>query len=458
MMLTPLANKTYRHLFAAQVVALFGTGLTTVALSLLAYQLAGGDAGIVLGTALALKMVAYVLIAPAVGAFAHRLPRRGLLVCLDILRALLVLCLPFVTSIWQIYVLIVLLNSCSAAFTPVFQGTIPDILEDEATYTRALSLSRLAYDLENLLSPTAAALALLLISFDGLFALNAIAFVLSAALVVSVTLPSATPPERTGGIIESLGFGLKIMVRTPRLRALLALNLAVASAGAMTIVNTVVLVRERLQGSETDTAIAFAAAGLGSMVVALSLPRVLDRLPDRPVMLSGGLLLAAALALGTAEPNFFGTLHIWFLLGAGASVIQLPAGRLLRRSSHEGDRSALFSAQFALSHLCWLATYPLAGWAGAMLGLDATFVILAGLCLVATITAMRLWPIGDPVVLEHEHEAFRHTHLHVHDAHHPHEHEGWEGPEPHRHPHPHRPIRHRHPLVVDLHHPTWPRG
>ena len=33
---SPLANRTYRRLFAAQVVALLGTGLSTVALSLLA--------------------------------------------------------------------------------------------------------------------------------------------------------------------------------------------------------------------------------------------------------------------------------------------------------------------------------------------------------------------------------------------------------------------------------------
>ena len=31
-MLSPLANKTYRHLFAAQVIALIGTGLLMVAL------------------------------------------------------------------------------------------------------------------------------------------------------------------------------------------------------------------------------------------------------------------------------------------------------------------------------------------------------------------------------------------------------------------------------------------
>ena len=44
-MLSPLSNLTYRHLFLAQVLSLLGTGLATVALGLLAYELAGADAG-----------------------------------------------------------------------------------------------------------------------------------------------------------------------------------------------------------------------------------------------------------------------------------------------------------------------------------------------------------------------------------------------------------------------------
>lgn len=50
-MLAVLRNVTYRRLFAAQIVALIGTGLLTVALGLLAYDLAGSNAGAVLGTA-----------------------------------------------------------------------------------------------------------------------------------------------------------------------------------------------------------------------------------------------------------------------------------------------------------------------------------------------------------------------------------------------------------------------
>ncbi len=455
-MVSPLADRTYRRLFIAQVVALLGTGLSTVALALLAYDLAGGRAGAVLGTALALKMVAYVGIAPIVGALAHRLPRRGLLVALDCARAALVLSLPFVTEIWQVYLLIFLLNACSAGFTPTFQATIPDILPDEARYTRALSLSRLAYDLENLLSPMLAAAALTVFAYDALFAANAAAFALSAALVLSVALPRAGTEARDPGLWHAFTYGLRSYLVTPRLRGLLALSMAVAAAGAMVIVNTVVLVRERLGGSDGDTALAFAAAGAGSMIVALLLPRLLDRQPERPLMLAGGTLLVVGLGLGAAASSFALLLAVWFVLGAGSSLIQTPAGRLLRRSAHGGDRATVFAAQFALSHGCWLVTYPLAGWLGSVLGLNAAFAVMAVAALAASGVAAVLWPAQDPVVLEHEHPGFHHEHLHIHDAHHQHEHEGWEGPEPHSHPHRHAPLRHRHAYVIDLHHPVWP--
>lgn len=152
-MLAVLRHRAYRRLFAAQVVALVGTGLATVALGLLAYDLAGADAGSVLGTALAIKMVAYVVIAPAVGAIADRLPRRALMVTADLVRAGIAVSLPFVGEVWQVYVLVFLLQSASAAFTPTFQAVIPDVLPEERDYTRALSMSRLAYDLESLFSP-----------------------------------------------------------------------------------------------------------------------------------------------------------------------------------------------------------------------------------------------------------------------------------------------------------------
>lgn len=100
--------------------------------------------------------------------------------------------------LWHVCVLIFLLQAASAGFTPTFQATIPDVLPAEAEYTRALSLSRLAYDLETLLSPMLAAALLTVVSFPVLFGGTVIGFLASAALVLTVALPSPRPAQPRG--------------------------------------------------------------------------------------------------------------------------------------------------------------------------------------------------------------------------------------------------------------------
>lgn len=437
-MLDILGHRTYRHLFAAQVIALLGTGLATVALGLLAYDLAGDDAGVVLGTALAIKMMAYVGVAPVAAAFASSFPRRALLVSLDLVRAAVALLLPFVTQIWEVYVLIFVLQAASAAFTPTFQATIPDVLPEEKDYTKALSLSRLAYDMESLVSPMLAAALLTVIGFHDLFAGTVLGFLASAALVVSVELPKNPTPERRG-IYDRTTRGLRIFLATPRLRGLLAINAAVAAAGSMVFVNTVVIVQANMGLTQKSVALALALFGAGSMVAALGLPRLLNKLSDRVAMTAGVALLVVGLGIGTQVASYTGTLLLWLVMGLGYSTAQTPSGRLLRRSAHPEDRPALFAAQFALSHACWLIFYPLAGWLGARLGMPLTFACLGLAALMAVLMALRVWPAHDPDVIEHEHADLPAGHAHLHDG----------APAAHG-------LRHAHPYVVDDHHPRWP--
>jgi MFS family permease len=328
-----------------------------------------------LGTALAIKMIAYVGVAPVAAAFAERLPRRTTLVTLDLVRAGVALMLPFVSQIWQVYVLIFVLQAASAAFTPTFQATIPDVLPNEKDYTKALSLSRLAYDMESLVSPILAAALLTVIGFHDLFAGTVVGFMASAALVVSVVLPTNPAPPRRG-IYDRTTRGLRIYLATPRLRGLLAVNAAIAAAGSMVFVNTVVIVQAGMGLTQRDMALALACFGAGSMVAALALPRVLEKLADRSVMLGGIGLLIAGLFAGPFLAGHTALLILWFVLGLGYSTAQTPSGRLLRRSSNPEDRPALFAAQFALSHACWLLFYPLAGWLGAHHGMPVTFAVL----------------------------------------------------------------------------------
>ncbi len=421
-MLRVLANRTYRHLFAAQIIALLGTGLATVALGLLAWDLAGADAGRVLGTALAIKMIAYVVLSPVAAALAEHLPRRALLVGLDLIRAVVALALPFVTEIWQIYGLIFLLQAASAGFTPAFQATIPDVLPEERDYTSALSLSRLAYDLETLISPMLAAALLSLVSFPMLFGGTVVGFVASALLIVTVRLP-ARAAVRQAGFTDRLTRGMRIYLATPRLRGVLALNLAVAAAGAMVIVNTVVLVQARLGLGAPEVALALAAFGAGSMAAALALPHLLERIADRPAMLGGVAILVAGMALGPFAGSLEALLLLWALIGLGYSLVQTPVGRLLRRSARPAERPALFAAQFALSHAAWLVTYPLAGWVGAGAGLDAAFAVMALIGAAGGLAALNLWPAAGAGAALHDHPDLPADHPHLRDA----------GPAPHRH-------------------------
>lgn len=433
-MLAPLANAAYRHLFAAQVSALLGTGLATIALGLLAHDLAGARAGEILGAALAIKMVCYVGVAPVASAIAANVPRKTLLVALDLVRAGVAISLPFVSEAWQIYALMAVLYVASAAFTPAFQAMIPDILPDEADYTKALSLSRLAADLESVASPILAAALLGFMTYNNLFAGTSIGFVLSAVLVVTAVLPVLSRAQQRP-FIQRLTSGLNLFARTPRLRALIGLSLATAAGGAMVFVNTVVLVQSAYGLDERATAWALAVFGAGSIFAALALPRLLEKQQDRTILLAGAALMSAALGAGAfLVRDYASLLVLWSILGVGYSLTLTPIGRVLRRSSHAEDRPALFAAQFALSHGAWLVAYPVSGFISASFGTGPAFAALCALCVAGVAATAVLWPADDPENVPHRHDDLPGDHPHVEGA------------------------SHAHPFIIDDIHTRWPRS
>ncbi|MEM9491457.1 MAG: MFS transporter, partial [Myxococcota bacterium] len=377
---------------------------------------AGAQAGSVLGTALAIKMVAYVGLAPIANAVSEFLPRRATMVALDVIRAAIVAFLPFVDQVWQIYLLIFLLQSASAAFTPAFQATIPDLVPDEAEYTQALSLSRLAYDLENLVSPIVAAAALGVVSFHALFGVTVLGFLGSALLVATVALPTPAGRRVRVAAIARITRGLRIYLATPRLRGLLALSMVAAAAGAAVIVNTVIVVQGQLGLDARHTAFAFASFGGGSMIAALALPRLLGRFSDRTVMLWAGFALVAGLAACSRVVSFEWLLPAWLGMGLAYGAVQTPAGRLVVRSALSSDRRAVFAAQFSLSHACWLVAYPLAGRYGAAFGVQDAFIVLAAVAAVAAVVGAWLWPARESAGVVHEHRDLHPEHPHLRDS------------------------------------------
>jgi predicted MFS family arabinose efflux permease len=176
------------------------------------------------------------------------------------------------------------------------------------------------------------------------------------------------------------------------------------------------------------------------MIAALALPSLLAKLTDRSVMLSAIVMLVVGMFAGVWVTGQNALMALWFVLGLAFASAQTPSGRLLRRSANPEDRPALFAAQFALSHACWLLLYPLAGWLGSHFGMPFSFAVLGCSTALAVGLALKIWPSFDP-------EAIAHTHPNL----------------PLSHPHvgnfrtaDHAP-QHVHTFVIDDYHSHWPR-
>ena len=261
-------------------------------------------------------------------------------------------------------------------------------------YTRALALSRLAYDLEALLSPTIAAVLLTVISYNNLFVGTAIGFAGSAVLVLGTTLPALAKNRDGGTFWQRLPTGVLVFIRTPSLRFLMVTNVVVAAGTAIVLVNSVVYAKGVYALDDAALAVTLGAYGIGSLLVAVSVPRLVDRIGVTRTMLIGlsvvvgGLLAANAVTIVavTTSTGWWALLGTWLILGMGTSLINTPSSRLLAEASNPENRNLVYTAQFALSHACFLVTYPVAGWIGAA-SLPVATATLTLVAILASITA-----------------------------------------------------------------------
>tara|TARA_R110002096_G_scaffold338721_1_gene532071 strand:- start:23291 stop:24697 length:1407 start_codon:yes stop_codon:yes gene_type:complete len=412
----PFANKTFRLLFAAQICSLVGVGLLTVALSLLAFRIGGTAAGgQVLGLVLALKMVAYVFLAPLAETLSAGISRKRVMVSLDFGRMLLLLPMAFATEGWQIVALAFAFFALSSGFTPLFQSVVPDVLPDENDYTLALSWSRIAYTLEAILSPVIAATLLNVVIGEALFYAAALAFSGSVLALLWARLPQGIFTGRGGTLLKRTGYGLWVHWHTPRLRGLVLLKFALSLAMAWVLVNSVVYAGARLGDADRFFPILMACYGAGAVLGAVIVPGMLRKSSERTTMFIGtfGFAVAGA-AFALSPPSSLPALGlIWLVFGIASSLTLTPGGLVIARSATSRDRPAVFAAQFSLSHAGWMFAYPLAGWLAGYTSLELALLILSILCAAVAIAALVVWPANDPQERPHAHPDLPTNHPHL---------------------------------------------
>ena len=402
-------NRNFRLLFSAQIISLLGSGVTTVGLALFAYQLTGGiSATAVIGNALTLRILAFLLFSQPAGVIADRASRKKILIAADVIRFALLALFPFITAVWQIYALIFAINAVTAFFTPTFESSIPEIVGDEQ-YVKALSLSRVATDVEAVAAPAVAGLLVALLGLRWVFWFDAFTYLVSASLVTSVAMPHikrSLARISLRSFLSELTTGTRILLREPSLRQALTLSIAEATAGAAAIVATISYVRDVLGRGETTFAFTMAGVGLGSSLAAIFLGRATGRCEkgahDRSILhgrrhkwasralLVGGLVLGLLLLPEILKPPLLLFSLLWVLNGAGQALIAIPSSTLLAEHTTEGERGRAYAAHFALTHFFWLISYPSIGHSAAKWGAPLTFTGAGVVCLIVTAVAMLL--------------------------------------------------------------------
>jgi MFS family permease len=230
-------------------------------------------------------------------------------------------------------------------------------------------------------------LAGVLISLTGVgsvFALCAGLAVVAALLTAGLRAGTlASPPQRAPALLAGVGEGLRLAVRRPRLRLMLALLTAEAVVlGALDLL-IVVLAIGVLGGPQAWAGYLNFACGVGSVLAATVSAVLVGRRLGMPI-LGAALVLSGALAALALGPGLAGTVALLALAGASQSLLEIATRTLLQRSVPPqligrvfGLLEGLTMAGYALGALLVPLLVHLGGSPLALLGVAAVLPLAA---------------------------------------------------------------------------------
>jgi MFS transporter, NRE family, putaive nickel resistance protein len=268
-------------------------------------------------------VTAFVLLSPLAGALADRINRKFLMVAADVARVVVLFLLSFVTEVWQVYVLMFLLNSFTAFFTPTFQASIP-LVTGKDEYARAISLSGTANEFFGMLGPGIAGSIAALIGGRSLFWLDGFTFLFSALLILTLrTSLQATEKTDSSFSLQDVTEGSKRLWQDAPMRYALLLELVAAISGAWILVNTVGFVKGQLNLGDVQYGWVMAAFGIGATLAALATGIFEKRLTRTTFLLIGATITSLAI-LPTNLLTLAPLMVLWFVAGAGQNWVTYP--------------------------------------------------------------------------------------------------------------------------------------
>lgn len=281
---SPLAvfrNRNFSLLWVGQVVETIGASLTSLAASILVYRLTGSAASV--GLMLMASAAPTILVGLLAGVVVDRYDRKRIMVVADLVRAVLVLLIPFLIpfSMAWLYVIVALSAAVTQFFDPAHEAVLPEIASDDEL-AAANSLMAISSFGATAIGFAASGLIASAMSIEWAFYLNAAAYAFSALTIWMARIPALTTVTDSGlaAIGRNLKEGAVALLSTPILRSLFLVFSIVFVAFGMS--NTLLLpfALTALKASEFEYGIQEAVTSVGFVLGSLWMGSVSDRLRE----------------------------------------------------------------------------------------------------------------------------------------------------------------------------------
>ena len=373
-----LSKPRFRIYTAGHLVSVIGGWIQQVALSWLVFRLTGSI--FLLGFTGFLLNIFYLLLGPAAGIAADRLPRLPLLIVVDVALATcsLILAAMVVTGVDNInaYLAVAALIGVANAFEmPVRQTLIKDIVEDRHLISSALGVSAMVFNVGRMVGPSIAGVMLVYVSEAWCFVLNALSYTAIIGALLAMRLPRAALPANTGVQPQGLRANLTLLLSFPAVRYLLPTVVAIGLFATPYLPLMPSIVAHFFDGQSSTLGILMSAAGVGALGSATYLS--LQPGYGRQIRLLTIAPMAVGLALIAFAWSRILPLSVILLMGLGASaLISVNAtNALLQQSVPDAWRGRVI----ALYSMAFAGTAPLggvlAGFLAERIGLAATLTI-----------------------------------------------------------------------------------
>ena len=395
------ANRNFVLLWTAQFISIAGTSLSTLAAGVVVYRVTGSalDVG--------LMMIATVLPSLCVGAIAgvvvDRSDRRHIMLVSDLLRAALVLLIPFVIewSIAWLYGVIVLINAVSQFFNPANASLLQEAVTDDELPV-ANAFAAISFLGSPALGFAAAGLIAAGLPIAWAFYLDSTSYVLSVLCnwqLHGIITRGSKRPERTSvtDLLVDLRTGAGFVMRSSVVRSLFTIYTPVFVA--IGLFNTVLLpfATRALHQPDAVFGLLTAADSCGLICCSLLMVRCIRRLPPGLwVALSfiGMGLAGQAISVSTSATVAAACCFVWGMTNAPSVVARQL---ILQRSTPRELRGRVHSAFFLSRDLMYVLGMAAVGLADVI---DVRLLLGVGCGVMGAcgLAALRLPGLGKPAV------------------------------------------------------------